>query len=228
MDRDLIETLIESKLRSDIYTMLPAEVVSVADLNSKQTVNVKTLIGRLYEDGTNLPTQEIHNVPLIFPAAGGALLSFPIKVGDGVCLLFSMRDLDNWEDSNGREVLPTPSTRHHSITDAIAIAGLFTTSNNLKPNTTDVELKFANSSLKMKPSGVVTLDVASDYIVNVGGNYQINATGTSTMTSGGDFGIESSRLTHNGINTGEDHIHNQPNDSAGDTQLPTGAPEDGV
>lgn len=183
MDIDLINSLIEDKIRSDVYTMLPAKVVNVDDYSTLQTISVQPLIGRLYQDGVNLLPQQIDNVPVIMPSAGGAVISFPIKEGDGVCLLFSMRNLDNWEASNGQEVLPTPSTRHHSVTDAIAIAGLYTTTSNLKPNPTDVEIKFAGSSWRMKPSGSVSLNVATDYDVVVGGNSTITTTGDLTLTA---------------------------------------------
>jgi hypothetical protein len=183
MSVDVTESTIEAKIRSDVYTMLPAKVVSVENFSTKQTISVQPLIGRLYQDGVNLIPQQIDNVPVIFPSAGGAIMSFPIQAGDGVSLLFSMRDLDNWEDSDGQEVLATPSTRHHSVTDAVAIAGLYTTTSNLKPNPTDVEIKFAGSSWKMKPTGSVTLDVATDYNVTVGGNTTITSTGDLTLTA---------------------------------------------
>lgn len=209
MDIDLINSLIEDKIRSDIYTMLPAKVVNVDDYSTLQTISVQPLIGRLYQDGVNLLPQQIDNVPVIMPSAGGAVISFPIKEGDGVCLLFSMRNLDNWEDSDGQDILPTPSTRHHSITDAVAIAGLYTTTSNLKPNPTDVEIKFAGSSWKMKPSGDIEEYVAGNRKIVVAGNYE----------------IESSTLTHNGVNISETHVHEQGVDSDGNTQVDTEVPK---
>jgi len=96
---------------------------------------------------------------------------------------FSMRDLDNWEDSNGVDTLPPYSSRNHAMTDAIAIAGLYTKNNNLHPNPTDVEIKFAGSSWKMKPTGSVSLNVATDYDVTVGGNTSITSSGDLTLTA---------------------------------------------
>tara|TARA_R110000851_G_scaffold332262_1_gene507887 strand:- start:87 stop:830 length:744 start_codon:yes stop_codon:yes gene_type:complete len=242
MNADVLESTIEAKIRSDIYTMLPAKVVSVENFSTKQTISVLPLIGRLYQDGVNLIPQQIDNVPVIFPSAGGAIMSFPIQVGDGVSLLFSMRDLDNWEDSDGQEVLATPSTRHHSVTDAVAIAGLYTTTSNLKPNPTDVEIKFANSSWKMKPTGNVQLDVSGDYIenisgnkiVNIGGNETYNAvnkvatltgtqetTATSITQTATSIVLDAASLSQAGTGIGKDHVHSQGNDSAGDTQVNT-------
>ena len=208
-----IQKIIEAKIRSDIYTMLPAKVTNADNLTSAQTVDVMPLVGRLYTDGTQLPTSEIYNVPIVFPAGGGALISLPVGVGDGVCLLFSMRDLDGWENSDGKEAVRTPSTRHHSVTDAVAIAGLFTTTTHLTPNASDVEIKFAGSSWKMKPNGNVQLDVAGDYIENIGGNKISNVSGTIQQNA--------PSVKHNDVEIGGSHTHSQGNDSRGDAQQET-------
>ena len=180
---DFTQAIVQDAIRSGVYTILPAKVTDVSQLNSQQIINAVPLVGRRYEDGTYLKPQEIYNVPVIFPSAGGGILSFPIKEDDGVLLLFSMRDIDNWEDSNGVDILPPYSPRNHAMTDAIAIAGLYTKNNNLHPNPTDVEIKFAGSSWKMKPTGSVSLDVATDYNVTVGGNTSITSTGDLTLTA---------------------------------------------
>lgn len=182
-DLDFTQAIVQDAIRSGVYTILPATVTNVSDFKDKQIINAIPLIGRRYEDGTYLKPQEIYNIPVIFPSAGGGILSFPIKKDDGVLLLFSMRDLDNWEDSNGVDIIPPYSSRNHSLTDAIAIAGLYTKNNNLSPNPTDVEIKFAGSSWKMKPNGSVSLNVATDYNVTVGGNTSITSTGDLTLTA---------------------------------------------
>ena len=182
-DLDFTQAIVQDAIRSGVYTVLPAKVTKVSQLNSQQIINAVPLIGRRYEDGTYLEPQEIYNIPVMFPSAGGGILSFPIKKDDGVLLLFSMRDLDNWEDSNGVDTLPPYSSRNHAMTDAIAIAGLYTKNNNLHPNPTDVEIKFAGSSWKMKPTGSVSLNVATDYDVTVGGNTSITSSGDLTLTA---------------------------------------------
>lgn len=205
-DLDFTQAIVQDAIRSGVYTVLPAKVTNVSQLSSQQVINATPLIGRRYEDGTYLEPQEIYNIPVMFPSAGGGILSFPIKEDDGVLLLFSMRDIDNWEDSNGIDILPPYSPRNHAMTDAIAIAGLYTKNNNLAPSPTDVEIKFAGSSWKMKPNGDVVLDVAKDYTVNVpNGAYKINTPS----------------ILHNDVEIGESHYHEQANDSDGNTQQDT-------
>jgi len=205
-DLDFTQAIVQDAIRSGVYTVLPAKVTNVSQFNSQQVINAVPLIGRRYEDGTYLEPQEIYNIPVMFPSAGGGILSFPIKKDDGVLLLFSMRDLDNWEDSNGVDTLPPYSSRNHAMTDAIAIAGLYTKNNNLHPNPTDVEIKFAGSSIKMKPNGDVVEDVFKDKILNI---------------PNGSLKINTPSILHNDVEIGETHYHEQANDSDGNTQEDT-------
>jgi hypothetical protein len=210
LELNFIETVVDSKVRGGVYTILPAKVTNVNNFQKNQIINAIPLVGRLYqEDQTYLEPREIFNIPVIFPSAGGGILSFPIKKDDGVLLLFSMRDLDNWEDSNGIEILPPLSSRMHSVTDAIAIAGLYTKNNNLSPNPTDVEIKFSGSSIKMKPNGDIEETVAGNRVFNVTGNFDINST----------------LLRHNGTNVGDTHVHSQNSDSDEDSQQNTNGPQ---
>jgi len=180
---DFIQSAIEARIRSGVYTMLPAKITKITSFENTQTVDVQPLIGRLWQDGFYQVPQEIENVPVVFPSAGGGMLSFPVAVGDGVSLLFSMRDIDNWSNSDGSKQQSPKTARYHALTDAIAIAGLYTKSSNLSPNPTDVELKFAGSSIKMKPNGDVTATVAGAATWNTTGDMNINAGGDINMTA---------------------------------------------
>jgi hypothetical protein len=135
---------VKSFVRGNLYTAMPAQVVSVADFATEQTIDVKPVVRRVYEDTTVLESPDIYSVPVMFPSAGGGLLSFPIQVGDTVLLVFSMRSIEDWLEGDGSVVTPS-SSRAHSLTDAIAIPGLYTKTSHLEPNTDDVELKFRYS-----------------------------------------------------------------------------------
>jgi len=214
---DFIQSVVEARIRSGVYTMLPAKITKITSFENTQTVDVQPLIGRLWQDGFYQVPQEIENVPVVFPSAGGGMLSFPVAVGDGVSLLFSMRDIDNWSNSDGSKQQSPKTARYHALTDAIAIAGLYTKSSNLSPNPTDVELKFAGSSVKMKPDGDVTADVVKDLTATVAGDVTWNIIGNMNINSVGLF--------HNGVNIGDTHVHDQDPDSAGNTQATTEVPQ---
>ena len=185
---NIIKRLIEAHIRQNVSTAIPAKVVSVTSLNSKQVIDAIPLVNRVYEDNTVLEPATITDIPLVFPSAGGGVLSFPIAVGDTVLLVYSMRSIDEWSSSDGSAQTPRDS-RHFSRSDAIAIPGLYTESTHLQPNTTDVELKFSGSSVKIKPDGDVTVDVAKDLIATVAGDVVADATGSISITSLADIDI---------------------------------------
>ena len=185
---NIIKRLIEAHIRQNVSTAIPAKVVSVTSLNSKQVIDAIPLVNRVYEDNTVLEPATLTDIPLVFPSAGGGVLSFPIAVGDTVLLVYSMRSIDEWSSSDGSAQTPRDS-RHFSRSDAIAIPGLYTDSTHLQPNTTDVELKFSGSSVKIKPDGDVTVDVAKDLIATVAGDVVADATGSISITSLADIDI---------------------------------------
>ena len=118
-----------------LYTAMPGEIVAYdaatrrADVRGALAVMVKN--GRL-EEPVDRPV--ISNVPVLFPASGfmdrmgGFLMSFPLKAGDSVLLLFSMRGLAQWKLTNGRlavaDKAPIPDVDSFlAERDAIAIPG---------------------------------------------------------------------------------------------------------
>ena len=252
---DIFTRLFKHGLNSSIYTSLPAEVISTDTYESEQTVDVKPLINKVYEDGVILALPAILAVPVVLPGAGNGVLTFPVKVGDTVLIVFSMRSLDEWLEGDGTSRTPV-DVRTHYHNDAIAIPGLCTKKSHLTPSTTDVELKFLAedksvlSSIKMKPGGDLTVDTKKDLVATVGGSANVTATGNATI-SATNVNVTATTTTtitspvinlvgnvnvtgnlgvtgtalNNGVNIGETHTHTQANDSAGDTQQDTGVPQ---
>lgn len=107
-------------------TCMPAQVESFNKLTG--TVNVQPSIKRKYVKGdevVNLPI--INNVPIVFPRANDAAITFPIKKGDTVLLIFSQRSLDRWKTQGG--IVEAGDPRHHDLSDAFAIPGVYPSSN---------------------------------------------------------------------------------------------------
>ncbi len=154
--KDVILKSVEDFLRDNLYTALPAEVKEVSNVGSDQTVDVKPLVRKIYRDGVVLETPMILDVPVVFPSAGGGILSFPIQKGDTVLLVFCMRSLDEWLNGTGEEVTPR-TLRQFNITDAIAIPGLYNKANSMDINPNDVELKFKTAKLKFQADDKIAL-----------------------------------------------------------------------
>lgn len=175
---------IDGYLRENVGTGMPAIVVSVAEYGDKQFVDVKPALSRVLETGQVISNDEItiYDVPVIWPSGGGAMLSFPLKVGDTVWLSFSQRNLEDWLYSDGtQEVIPGDS-RHFSMTDAVAFPCLYTALSNLNPSTESVELKWNNTLISMKPSGEVSTSNASgSYTLKSDGNIDLKPASTVTV-----------------------------------------------
>lgn len=64
----------------------------------------------------------IVDVPVVFPGSGDFSITWPVRKGDTVLLIFTDHSLDKWLHRGG-EVDPLDD-RRHDISDAIAIPGL--------------------------------------------------------------------------------------------------------
>ena len=206
---DTVSALVKEFVYSNINLSVPAKVVSVKDYSTNQAIDVQPLINYFDEDGEAVEFPVIYSVIVCLQEAGGALFSLPVKVGDRVKLDFSKEGLDSYLLSAGTSPVTPLDKRKFAITDCFATLGCPTVSSNLHPNPTDVEIKFAGSSIKMKPNGDVEEYVAGNRKIIVEGDYQ----------------IESSTLTHNGVNISETHVHEQGSDSDSNTQVDTEVPK---
>ena len=182
---DVITRMIEGFARDSVNTAIPAEVIEVSKLQSEQVISVKPVFQVEYRDGVILDYPEILDVPVLFPSAGGGMLSFPVKLGDVVLLVFSMKSLDQWllRDSGAGTHLPVDN-RHWDLTDAIAIPGMYTTKDNLSPNPDDVELKYKESSIKLTKTGDVEVATAGALTVTTAKDITITCDGDVNLKAG--------------------------------------------
>jgi hypothetical protein len=99
-------------------------------------------------------------VPVIFPRAGEASLTFPVSPGDACLLLFIERSTDLWKSVGG--IVAPNDPRKFDLSDAVAIMGLMPFSeNSLSENNEDVLLTYKNSSIRIKASGDIQIETAS-------------------------------------------------------------------
>lgn len=154
-----------------------APIASVS-VNAKRVVfnSPQTIDGRLQTDPTLVDYPVLADVPVLFPSGGGALLTFPVAAGDQCVILFNDRDIDAWFAAGGAN--PPNSSRMHSLSDAVAIVGLFGKANEIADlNADDLELRFAGSKISITAAGVVGMTRGSSRI-------QINADGSISIDGG--------------------------------------------
>lgn len=109
--------------QSMMWTALPGIVQSV-DFSAMTCEVQPSIQGTVEgEDGNltsvNLPL--LVDVPIVFPGAGGFLLTFPLGAGDEVLVVFASRCIDAWFQSGG--VGRPMEARMHDLSDGFAIPG---------------------------------------------------------------------------------------------------------
>ena len=199
-------------MKSQLYTSLPAEVVENDKFESEQVVTVRVLIDTLESDGVSLIGPTIYNVPVVFPSAGGGMLSFPVQVGDTVKVDFCMLNIESWLEGDGQSVV-APTRRTHDMNDAVAVTGLYTKTSNLSPNPNDVELKFKGNTILLRANGDVEIETASKYAVR-NQSEELIALLSEVLQ-------EVSNITTNTIYSGFTPINNKPQIQALKTRLDT-------
>lgn len=158
-----------------LFTSLPGRVESYDP--QTRTVSVTPLIKRIFGDGIAADNQTITDVPVVFQSAGGAEITLPVKKGDTVLIVFSMRNIQDWLISEGEENTPK-FRRNHNLEDAIAIPGLFTKNTARAANPDNLEILFGDSKIQIKPDNKIVID---------SGNIEIGEGATEKVVLGDTF-----------------------------------------
>lgn len=109
--------------QSTMWCAMPGIIQSV-DLEA-MTCEVQPAIQGTIEDengkaqSVNLPL--LVDVPIVFPSAGGFLITMPMASGDEVLIVFASRCIDAWWQSGG--VQRPMEARMHDLSDGFAIPG---------------------------------------------------------------------------------------------------------
>lgn len=121
-----VKSAIESRVRN-IHTAIPGRVESYdagTQTASIVPMVIPTVPGADEDDGeAAAPLPKLLSVPVIFPRAGDFAITFPVRKGDTVLLIFAERDIGRWRATGEREqpIVSTP----HGISGAVAIPGLY-------------------------------------------------------------------------------------------------------
>lgn len=152
-----------TSLISNINTAMPAKVLSYNASN--QTATVQPMYKRKFSDNSEAALPVLNNVPVLFPRTKDAFLSLPIAAGDFVLLVFSQRSLDDFL-ARGEILSPTDS-REYSINDAIAIPGLFPSSQTILASAQDVVLCNKDAKILLKEDGRFLIEGVSEELLSV-------------------------------------------------------------
>ena len=112
-----------SQYLSDTCTSIPGYVHEYD--KATNTCSVQPSVKMTLPNGSNINYPILGNASVIFPSTPRSAISFPIKKGDPVLIIFSQRSLDSWQVSDGDQIVNPQDARVHNLSDAIVIPGLF-------------------------------------------------------------------------------------------------------
>jgi len=161
----------------DLNTAMPGIVQSYDNLTN--TANVQPVFRRTYTDDGEGNTETvdapiINKVPVAFPRANQAAITFPIRQGDTVLLIFSQRTLDRWKTVGGKVTPGDPRT--HALSDAIAIPGVYPATNPVLIDPDNLVIRHILSKITVKKDAI---EVASG-----AGKITVDSTGKLTLGNG--------------------------------------------
>lgn len=178
--------------QSKLWTAIPAIVL---DVNlERQIITAEGAIKGVLtnKDGskTYIDPPVFINVPICFPRGGGYAITFPLRAGDEVLLVFSSRCIDGWWQSGG--VQTPPDLRMHDLSDGFAIPGPTSIPNALSGVSSNSLRIMNEEATKYVEISESKITVESDGDVEVyGENVQVNGASVSVVSSG-DVDITSS------------------------------------
>lgn len=111
------------------------------------------------------------DVPVVFPRAGGFVLTMPVALGDECLVVFADRCIDAWWQSGGLQ--PEAELRRHDLSDGFAILGPWSQARLVSNfNTAAAELRSEDGGAKitLNNSGV-TIQASS---VDINGTVRVN------------------------------------------------------
>ena len=152
----------------DFHTALPCKVVRYDA--EQQEVDAQPMIKQVvisHEEDSELEESFplLRSIPVAFPRGGNYFLSFPLKPGDFVFVIFSERSVDRFREL-GREVHPV-DLEMHGLSGAVAIPGFYPDTANLAEADAEklVLGKDGGSQLRIAEDGSVQIGVT-------GGTYE--------------------------------------------------------
>jgi hypothetical protein len=192
------------------WTSLPGEIDSFDE--EKQTASVQPSLKSATRkpDGKSEKNQLplLQDVPVQFASGGGMTMTWPLKKGDPVLIVFASRSIDQWHQSGG--VQQQVSARMHDLSDAMAIPGIRPLPKKLNPkiSTTETQIRSDDGSVS------ISINPTDKKITQKAG-----ATTLVQTEQGWDF--TGGHIKHNGKRIDKDHKHGGVVTGGDDTDVPS-------
>lgn len=190
-DEEMIRSAIDQAM-TRMWTSAPGRVVSYNA--QKQTASIQITVKSFVKqpDGSqkavDLPILE--EVPVQFPGAGGQTMTFPVKAGDEVVVMFMSRASDAQQQSGGDQQPSDAST--HGLSHPRAMLGFRSNPRALQNVSTDAtEVRSDDGNTKISLSGAGGVGISTDKQVGItaangvsigGGSGETAITGTVRIT----------------------------------------------
>lgn len=196
-------------LQSGLWTAMPGVIQAFDPVAMTCTVQpsimVKVQKQDYSEEWVNLPL--LIHVPVIFPSAGACSITFPVKNGDEVLVVFASRCIDAWWQSGGVDNQQV-EFRMHDLSDGFAIPGprsqprvigsVSTTELQIRsddgqaviainPTSHDIRIN-TTSKVTVNTTGEVRATVGTNLVANVTGNIQATCA-QATVNASGSVGV---------------------------------------
>lgn len=164
-----------------MHTWLPAKVVA---LRGPQKVDIQPLLQTRYVTNQVVTLPPIQNVMVVMTMGADYSIKVPVAVGDTGIALFCERSLDVWSVSGG--VVDPADTRHHDMTDAVFIPGLYPFAAQLTDQTTDLVITNGDAQFRVQKDGKFAVkNKSQELIANL--VRLVTALSTASTVVGGPF-----------------------------------------
>jgi len=181
---DVFDGWLDNRLES-VHTVIPGKIISY-DGHGERKAEVQPLIQLKTEKGAILEIPPIKDVPIIFPSSGTANILFELKKGDGILLLFSEASIGNYLNSNNEKTIEPEDSTRFSLTDCIAIPGLWSFPR--VPETEAAEdslhLEKEGSYIEIKKDGIAIVDTNDNTIEIKSSGIEISDANGNDVTMG--------------------------------------------
>lgn len=148
-----IKTQVDSKVRVSI----PAVVVGVSDYSTLQVLDVRPLVGIVYNDGEELSPPTLKKIFVKLPRSGGFNESYPVKKDELVTLHYTHRSIYGFLSGDGSEFKASEDDKW-GLKDCYITLGFGTFGNNISPDPENYRFQTTGGEYKktITPSGDVT------------------------------------------------------------------------
>lgn len=210
MDRSELLNDVEQGLRlffddrqSSLWSAMPGIVQSV-DLTKMTCVVQLAIQGTIQLENGQTQAQTyplLADVPIVFPGAGGFVITFPLAAGDEVLVVFASRCIDAWWQNGGIDNRPM-ETRMHDLSDGFAIPG---------PRSQPKKVSgISSTALQIRnDAGTSYIEIGADGKVKIVSSAEIDYTGNLKVTGNVDVTgyvksgtVSLSSHVHSGVTTG--------------------------